>query len=687
MRTTVKTDPEVKTSASPILQTKETKEIATNVLSAAMLAVQRAINHAEDPEKNKLPVDKDSLEAIFFKRWQTLKPERRQQVMAQSTSRTMPASNEVTKQLLSQPEISTLKALNRSTSRVTIDFDTLMGELPSFGKGGVVDYAAKKAKVKSTLYNELQFRVRSVECIDDTKGWGDDDISIGGAAIFANGKTITLPALLNEYPFETGETKTFDPPKVFANFKFEDEDTVTYQGKTYPIEWPRAFMVLIIMVEEDLAGDFPDEVAKIVNQIKDSIKPEIESAVAGAIGGVIGGPMGTAIGSAVGYVVSKILDWVIVELISLIKEWYEDDLFPVRSLSVTINTPYLPEPVGTKTHSSGHTKWIGWHEGEYKLNFDWRLKGDLIDPADYHGDSELLKTVIPTPGAISWHPTSSSRERREEVFMRGLDRKIYRSFRYDNAWSNWGTFPNNDATFKSAPAVTSWKNGRLELFALGEDNKIYQNSLNNMDWSGWGNPYWKDFLFQYSLATVSRKPNYVDLFAVGMDRRIYNFIWNGQSWSSLRTDLPMGTFLSAPAVASRSADRLDVIALGDDRRIYLSSWKEGRGKWSDWSAIGIGTFTSAPSMCSWDKNRLHVFGRGEDRKIYHASYDESSGWSNWSNEVDKSGTFLSGPISISQVPGRIDLYAVGDDQSMWRNVFDGTKWSGWFNDFKPGTFK
>ena len=236
-------------------------------------------------------------------------------------------------------------------------------------------------------------------------------------------------------------------------------------------------------------------------------------------------------------------------------------------------------------------------------------------------------------------------------------------------------------------SILSVEQGLLELFALGDDNKIYQNSLNNMDWSGWGNPYWKDFLFQFGLATVSRKPNYVDLFAVGIDRRIYNFTWNGQSWSGLRTDLPMGTFISAPAVTSRSADRLDVLALGDDRRIYISSWKDGRGKWSDWSPIGIGTFTLAPSICSWDENRAHVFGRGEDRRIYHASYDEGSGWSNWGNEVDKSGTFLSGPTSVSQVVGLIDLYAVGDDQSMWRNIFNGTKWSGWFNDFKPGTFK
>ena len=687
MRTTVKAVPEVKTSASPILQTKETHEIATKVLSAVLLAVQRAIQYAEDPERNKLPEDQDSLERIFFKRWQTLKPERRQRIISRSKGRTMPAPNEMINLLVSHPEIATLKKLNRSTSNIKIDLDTLMGELPGFGEDGGVAYGAIKANVKSTLYKELQFRVKSVKCIDDTKGWGDDDISIGGAAIYPNGKTVTLPRLLNEHPFETGETKTFDPPQVFAKFSFEDEDTVTYKGNAYPIEWPRSFMVLVIMVEEDLAGNFPEEVAKIVNQIKDSIKPEIESAVAGAIGGVIGGPIGSAIGSAVGYVVSKILDWVIVELISLIKEWYEDDLFPVRSFSVTINTPYLPEPVGTKTHSSGHTKWVGWHEGEYRLDFDWRLKGDLIDPADYQGDSGLLKMVTPSPGAISWYPTSNSRKIREEVFMRGLDRKIYRSFRYDNAWSNWGTFQNDDATFKSAPALTSWKNGRLELFALGEDNKIYQNSLNNMDWSGWTNQYWKDFLFQYSLATVSRKPDFVDLFAVGMDRRIYNFFWDGQSWSGLRTDLPIGTFLSAPAVVSRGADRLDVIALGDDRRIYISSWKEGRGTWSAWSPIGIGTFTSAPTICSWGKNRLHVFGRGEDRKVYHASYDQSSGWSNWGNEVDKSGTFLSGPTSVSHVPGQIDLYGVGDDQSMWRNVFDGTQWSGWFNDFKPGTFK
>lgn len=652
-----------RTSEIPF-KTEALRTLAREILDTARQAAQRAVEHARSPSDHPLPSSSESLEATLYQRLNRLPAERRAKAQASQPLAIAPQARAA--QIDRQDKRPALVQLSELKDRPILDLDALEAETVAFK-------STTPGVASLMVYRGLNLAVTKVKCIETTSGAGDDEISLTGSSTSADGRVAELGYLLRDKKFSSGATVDYAPAKTFAAFEFDSDDTVSINGQSYPVGWPRRYAATFMLAEIDNGG-FPKEAKTIVEKLQSYASAEVKAAVAGAVGS-LGGPAGTAIAAALTFVAGKLTDWIITEFTKLLIGWWEDDVFTPLTTDVMLARPATEDSSGIV--KTTHFWWKN-HGGHYEVHYRWRLTDPKL--------STTLNAGIQHPAALHWRPLPGRQPMRAELFSRGLDRNIYRTLVHDDEWLGWEAVNGEQASFKSSPTVASWAHGRLELFALGEDDTIYQNSLNGHAWSGWNKDQWHGHLFKSAPAVTSRRANHVDVFAVGLDGHIYNAFWNGESWSGLRKDLPVKEFLSAPAVTHRGPERLDVVAMGKDRRLYISSWHDSWGEWSPWDSIGVGAFVSSPAICSWSDDRLHLFARGDDRGMRHAYYVQGEGWSGWSRRGEKD-TFTSGPAVFSAQAGVIELFAVGDDRRMYRCLFDGTAWSEWFTDFKAGYFQ
>ncbi len=127
------------------------------------------------------------------------------------------------------------------------------------------------------------------------------------------------------------------------------------------------------------------------------------------------------------------------------------------------------------------------------------------------------------------------------------------------------------------------------------------------------------------------------------------------------TQIPNGTFTSAPSVTSRGAGSVDVFARGGDNQIWSSYWSTPTG-WLGWSALGGGTFSSKPSATSVGP-RLFVAAKGMDNKIYVKPYQGSpAAWGAWATAT--TSTFDTAP-AIAYAAPYLYLLARKSDQTIY----------------------
>jgi hypothetical protein len=94
---------------------------------------------------------------------------------------------------------------------------------------------------------------------------------------------------------------------------------------------------------------------------------------------------------------------------------------------------------------------------------------------------------------------------------------------------------------------------------------------------------------------------------------------------------------------------------------------------ADWQSLG-GGITSAPAICSWRPGRLDVFARGEDFALWHKYSQDLQSWSEWES---LGGGLASPPAAVSWSEGRIDVFVRGTDRALWHKWFGDGNWSGW----------
>lgn len=98
--------------------------------------------------------------------------------------------------------------------------------------------------------------------------------------------------------------------------------------------------------------------------------------------------------------------------------------------------------------------------------------------------------------------------------------------------------------------------------------------------------------------------------------------------------------------------------------------------------VGAG-FAEGPSALVTAQGHIHVFARADDFNVWRNVWNGSS-WSGWRDQLGP-GVLTSGPASVSTPGGHLHVFARGRDENIWHTFFDGSpQWSSWRDDLGGG---
>jgi hypothetical protein len=344
-----------------------------NVLEFAVL---KATAHFADPESHPMPVDAEgapSLENILLRRLQSL-PTYQQEIAKLNISTRLERLN-----ILSERDYSELfqegafEAFTRTTPMLAVASPLLQDRgqrlrqlvMPlanAAAVGPMSNVMSYTGNVKAIL------RIHKVRCVDETDPeTGDDEISLAGVVVQANGKSRKIDTFMVADDFDGDEQIVYEPPILYAHY-----DIVGGQENT---AFPKYIACFLIMSEIDNGG-FPDQFQDLYEHIKTKVLDAINGAVTTAYG-------------PLAYVVSSATGWLMGELWGLFRDIWEDDLFPPQKVDLVFQTPR--SNFGGSSYSPMFSAWFNGHGGTYLVNYSWQIVGqEIVIP-----DSE---TPPPVPG-------------------------------------------------------------------------------------------------------------------------------------------------------------------------------------------------------------------------------------------------------------------------------------------------
>ena len=113
---------------------------------------------------------------------------------------------------------------------------------------------------------------------------------------------------------------------------------------------------------------------------------------------------------------------------------------------------------------------------------------------------------------------------------------------------------------------------------------------------------------------------------------------------------------SSPAI--NSDGRLEVFVVGTDNALH-HKWQTSAGSgstWSNYQSLGGGVKeNSSPAVVRNADGRLDVFVVGTDNSLYH-KWQSSAGSSSWSSYSSLSGNLINNPSVILNADGRADVF-------------------------------
>jgi hypothetical protein len=214
--------------------------------------------------------------------------------------------------------------------------------------------------VKAGLaFKRLRLTVTRVECLDETSGFGSDEINMGGTKVDPGGKTSLVKEFEIFDDFDEGEVIYPEHPKkknkVFAEWNLE----TTLGG------YPYVYTAVISMAEKDDGGFW-----KFLKKVWDKVDTYVTTAIAAGIGSLAGSVF-PGIGTVVGAVVGAFVGW----LISVLGD-NADDIVDTHTLQLTLekaNKSHYDELKLTSKWGRPVERFFEGDGGRYKVNFAYHV--------------------------------------------------------------------------------------------------------------------------------------------------------------------------------------------------------------------------------------------------------------------------------------------------------------------------
>ncbi len=350
---------EITTSESVEITDPKLRALCRRAIKVISLAAERAVAHTADKAAHPIPSDASSFEQLVAGRLKEIHPARLQaaQVKVLAAQKT-PLAKRATYADLGTIDLKSSLAVEKQVDArpLPANLKFTASDLPSLRLvgGGLKPVAAGGGMRPQANTDNLELRIHSVKCIDETDGFlgsesGSDEIALGGSTVDETGG-VRKVAKMNIGDFaRDGVTKTFNPPKRFCNFDL-----------TEGTEFPKKYFVTMVLAEIDNGG-FPSFLNNLMEQVKAYVKKLVKDAL-GSLG-ASGSEVNAIIGAAVAYIVDFVTNF-------FISIW-EDDIF--KPFTVSASIPSLNARWNGKTDSSeGTVTWTG-HGGKYRVTYDWRV--------------------------------------------------------------------------------------------------------------------------------------------------------------------------------------------------------------------------------------------------------------------------------------------------------------------------
>ncbi len=161
---------------------------------------------------------------------------------------------------------------------------------------------------------------------------------------------------------------------------------------------------------------------------------------------------------------------------------------------------------------------------------------------------------------VSWAPG------RLDIFVALEDYSLDHLW-YENGWGNWESLGGG---IENDFVVVCKEPGKIDIFVSGLDFKLYRKFWNGQMWSNWL-PLNVDLKPATTLMAISRGRGKIDLFYTQPSSSIALFQWDSNGESINYVELGGFTYAGLTA-ASWGPNRLDVIVLGGDEQFYHMPW-------------------------------------------------------------------------------------------------------------------
>ncbi|MBV9083920.1 MAG: hypothetical protein JOZ62_14680 [Acidobacteriaceae bacterium] len=140
-------------------------------------------------------------------------------------------------------------------------------------------------------------------------------------------------------------------------------------------------------------------------------------------------------------------------------------------------------------------------------------------------------------------------------------------------------------------------------------------------------------------------------------------------------------------VVSPDTDKLDIFFAGPNHEIWSASWQPF-GHWQGWNLLnpsGLGPLFGYVTAVSPEPDMICVLGVDSGQPFAMFSSDAGLSWfprelvgSNFPNTAwDEPGNnaYIS---AVSRSPGKLDIFAAGDDNQVYTAAWDSSGWHGWW---------
>ncbi len=206
------------------------------------------------------------------------------------------------------------------------------------------------------MSTKATFRIHSVKCVDETGGsfaekFGNDEISLGGFGIDANGQVTKVGEFEVYADFDDNDVKNFAPPRRFVTLALGGGGSGSVTAG-------------LLLVEKDGGGmstALQNLYAKVVEEMNKKKQQEMAR---------------RGVSSLTGADIDWKAIWEIVKplVVAYVKDKiisaFKDDPFPLQSVSITVRGGTFGGGMLTSPQSTVEFR---GNDGIYRMTYDWEL--------------------------------------------------------------------------------------------------------------------------------------------------------------------------------------------------------------------------------------------------------------------------------------------------------------------------